>query len=122
MSVKINENLLLTSFKFINHKEFWLDKLSEEMAETNLFADNEKEINKLFTTLKKNNLVVVDLSEIDEGWREDFVYTILRLNKEKFKTKFTLVNDFETAYLVKKLWANRLVGWRSREYGRSVAD
>jgi tyrocidine synthetase-3 len=42
MTKKINENLLLTGLKFIKQKEFWLNQMVGEIAETKLLFDNKK--------------------------------------------------------------------------------
>ncbi|OGI02254.1 MAG: hypothetical protein A2Y25_09145 [Candidatus Melainabacteria bacterium GWF2_37_15] len=68
-----------------------------------VFANNQKEINRLFTSFKQNNLIVLDLSEIDETWKEDFVDIVIRLNKEKYKGKFFLINNLLTSNLTKKI-------------------
>jgi len=68
-----------------------------------IFADNRKEINKVFNSFMHKGVVVLDLSEIGAEWKEDFVEAIIDLNKDIFKRKFFLINTVNTEALAKKL-------------------
>lgn len=60
-----------------------------------IFADNQKEIITLFNELNRNNLVILDLSEIEKSWKHLFVNFVIRLNTEKLKRKFFLLMDID---------------------------
>lgn len=76
--------------------------------QSGIFADNEQEIDALKIAFEKDNLIVVDLSEIPEEWQKDFVDNIVSSNIEKNHQNFYLVldinkNNFDTQ-LINKLF------------------
>ncbi len=75
-----------------------LDLLSNSLGRLHkkgIFADGQKEIINLFNSLNDNNLVILDLSGIDNEWKPFFIDFIIRLNKENLKRKFFLLMDLD---------------------------
>ncbi len=75
-----------------------LDLLTNSLSKLHkkgVFADSQKEIINIFSSINDNNLVILDLSDIDREWKPFFVDSIIRLNKEKLKRKFFLLMDID---------------------------
>ncbi len=73
-----------------------------------IFADSRKEINKVFNSFMHKGIIVLDLSDVEAEWKEDFVEAVVDLNREIFKRKFFLFNTINSDGLAEKLLSQGL--------------
>ena len=96
MTRRIKENLLLTSTKFMEQKEFWLKKLSGNISKINIFAGNHPDRKNQYQEIKiKIPLADPVVSRIEKLGKQSgmAIYVILLTALKAFIHRYTGMKD-----------------------------